>query len=97
MKTKLYTRKGLLLCVLAFLVACTASANRLQKQFLILVPYRYYRIFAVYSPRLWFPKAPPYHFYAWYRERGNGTTQVQSVAANAIPNLCSRGATMKFT
>ena len=30
-------------------------------------------------------------------ERGNGTTQVNSVAANGIPNLCANGATMRFT
>jgi len=30
-------------------------------------------------------------------ERGNGTTQVQNVAANGIPMLCSKGATMRFT
>jgi predicted esterase len=30
-------------------------------------------------------------------ERGNGTTQVGNVAANAIPMLCAKGATMRFT
>ena len=30
-------------------------------------------------------------------ERGNGTTQINSVAANGIPNHCSKGATMRFT
>ncbi len=30
-------------------------------------------------------------------ERGNGTTQINSVAANAIPLYCSKGATMRFT
>src|SRR5450631_1320117 len=30
-------------------------------------------------------------------ERGNGTTQINSVAANAIPKFCAAGATMRFT
>ncbi|MEP6728153.1 MAG: T9SS type A sorting domain-containing protein, partial [Bacteroidota bacterium] len=30
-------------------------------------------------------------------ERGNGTSQINGVAANAIPLFCSRGATMRFT
>ena len=30
-------------------------------------------------------------------ERGNGTTQINSVASNGIPNLCANGATMRFT
>ena len=30
-------------------------------------------------------------------ERGNGTTQINSVTANGIPNHCSKGATMRFT
>jgi len=30
-------------------------------------------------------------------ERGNGTTQVGNVAANAIPKFCAAGATMRFT
>ncbi|MEO5591867.1 MAG: PKD domain-containing protein, partial [Chitinophagaceae bacterium] len=30
-------------------------------------------------------------------ERGNGTSQINSVAANAIPLFCSRGASMRFT
>jgi ribosomal protein L14 len=30
-------------------------------------------------------------------ERGNGTTQINTVANNAIPMLCSKGATMRFT
>lgn len=30
-------------------------------------------------------------------ERGNGTTQINNVTANAIPKFCSRGATMRFT
>ncbi|HSC38443.1 MAG TPA: hypothetical protein VLD19_11240, partial [Chitinophagaceae bacterium] len=29
-------------------------------------------------------------------ERGDGTTQIQSVAANGIPRLCAAGATMRF-
>jgi len=30
-------------------------------------------------------------------ERGNGTTQLANVAANAIPKFCAAGATMRFT
>ena len=30
-------------------------------------------------------------------ERGNGTTQINSVANNGTPNLCANGATMRFT
>jgi len=30
-------------------------------------------------------------------ERGNGTSQINAVTANAIPNLCARGASMRFT
>ena len=30
-------------------------------------------------------------------ERGNGTTQINNVAANAIPKFCAAGATMRFT
>ncbi|HTL07048.1 MAG TPA: T9SS type A sorting domain-containing protein [Chitinophagaceae bacterium] len=30
-------------------------------------------------------------------ERGNGTSQINSVAANGIPYYCSRGASMRFT
>jgi predicted peptidase len=30
-------------------------------------------------------------------ERGDGTTQIQSVTANGIPNYCAHGATMRFT
>ena len=30
-------------------------------------------------------------------ERGNGTSEVNNVAANAIPLFCSKGATMRFT
>jgi poly(3-hydroxybutyrate) depolymerase len=30
-------------------------------------------------------------------ERGNGTSQINSVAANAIPKFCAAGATMRFT
>ncbi|MDE3249763.1 MAG: hypothetical protein KGO82_13955, partial [Bacteroidota bacterium] len=30
-------------------------------------------------------------------ERGNGTTQINAVANNAIPMYCSKGATMRFT
>jgi hypothetical protein len=30
-------------------------------------------------------------------ERGNGTTQINSVTSNAIPKFCANGATMRFT
>src|SRR5213595_1603312 len=30
-------------------------------------------------------------------ERGNGTTQINSVTANAIPKFCANGASMRFT
>src|ERR1700709_1952302 len=30
-------------------------------------------------------------------ERGNGTSQINAVTANGIPNYCSKGATMRFT
>src|SRR5450755_3756911 len=30
-------------------------------------------------------------------ERGNGTTQINNVAANAIPKFCAAGASMRFT
>ena len=30
-------------------------------------------------------------------ERGNGTSQINTVAANGIPNQCANGATMRFT
>src|SRR5450432_2507157 len=30
-------------------------------------------------------------------ERGNGTTQLNSITANAIPKFCAAGASMRFT
>ncbi|HEY4147479.1 MAG TPA: hypothetical protein VGM41_01055, partial [Chitinophagaceae bacterium] len=98
MKTKLYTLKGLVLCVFVFLISSTVIGQQVAKT----IPYAGSPTgiigFLQFTPSDYgSQKHPLIIFMHGIGERGNGTTDIQSITDNGIPNLTAHGATMRFT
>ncbi len=98
MKTKLYTLKGLVLCVFVFLISGTVIGQQVAKT----IPYAGSPTgiigFLQFTPSDYgSQKHPLIIFMHGTGERGNGTTDIQNVTANGIPNLTAHGASMRFT
>jgi len=100
MKTKLYACKRLVLCI--FVLICAGSMAFTQ-QVAKTIPYAgsptgIIGFLQFTPPDYGTQKHPLIIFMHGIGERGNGTTQIQSITANGIARYCAAaGTTMKFT
>jgi len=98
MKTKLYTRKGLLLCVLAFWLLAQLSANRLPKNnSLFWFPTGIIGFLQFTPPDYGSQKHPLIIFYAWYRGKRQWHYPGTECCCQCHTQFMFPRATMKFT